>query len=426
MKTELLSQHDPMKIAEGLTKDEPVVYSENGNRKTAASQFLKVVEKDCHKFGVTRLANISHFSPADFPVFQSTRPNLFGHSKLGQNSGSQGKGVSIEQAKISCIMESLESFCFEPRSPVLIRNSFDFLRKSHFVVSPQKFKTQSTIRLPKNDAQLLWTKAYSVKDCRPVLIPAELAYFPLFVQKYNTESYFFQASNGLASGSSYLEACIHAIHELIERHYLEFYYRNLRELEIEALLESEFKLPFLNNLASVDKDRIDVQVFSLRLNSLGNRNLPTILCNLLIDDIYVSGYGCSSTINISISRAVSEALQGHAASSSGSREDLGCAEKEPRKRALPKFRTLTPSQMGKKVLDMRFKNLKSEFEFLVNWLKQAGFPEIFIVNLTRHGIDIPVVKVVVPGLLCPAGRQTKSVFWPSHYPESLQYNFEQS
>ena len=43
-------------------------------------------------------------------------------------------------------------------------------------------------------------------------------------------------------------------------------------------------------------------------------------------------------------------------------------------------------------------DLHAELELLLGWLADAGYPRVLAVNLTRAGIDIPVVKVIVPGL----------------------------
>ena len=82
---------------------------------------LRRLEPVLPRIGVTRIGDISFLSPANYPVFQSCRPNVFGHACVGQNSGSQGKGPTRTQALVSCMMESIEQFCAEPRKPELVR-----------------------------------------------------------------------------------------------------------------------------------------------------------------------------------------------------------------------------------------------------------------------------------------------------------------
>jgi hypothetical protein len=37
--------------------------------------------------------------------------------------------------------------------------------------------------------------------------------------------------------------------------------------------------------------------------------------------------------------------------------------------------------------------------FLLRWLHAAGHPVTYVANMTRRGIEFPVVKAIVPGLM---------------------------
>ena len=66
----------------------------------------------------------------------------------------------------------------------------------------------------------MWGEAFSVHDDDSVLLPAPLIYFPWLASEYQTRSLYMSQSNGLASGASFLEAVIHGLYEVIERHYI--------------------------------------------------------------------------------------------------------------------------------------------------------------------------------------------------------------
>lgn len=429
MKRQFLQQHDAADIAAGLNFIEPVVYSENGNRSRKASSFLKKIEKLSSLFGVTRLANISHFSVLDFPVYQSTRPSIWGHTLLGQNSGSQGKGLTINQAKISCLMETLESYCMEPKIPILIRNNFKFLKHSHFAIAPQKFKSVALKSRAGLETNLMWTEVYGLHEQKTVLIPAELVYFPFITEKYDSRHHFQQGSNGIAAGATYLEACVHALYEVIERHYSYFLFKN--KLDVESISISKKSFPILKKLSTLDLPENSIEVYAARFRNLNKRNLPFVLTSLFIDDIHVLGFGLSGTLNISITRAISEAMQGYATYISGSREDIrssniGLDESKKTKVSkesiinVPVKHTCSEMKLKKLVSSVRFKSLKMEFDFIVNWLKKSGYPNIYFANLTRQGIEIPVVKAIVPGLR-NGNADAEPVYWKSEFPESLQF-----
>ena len=120
------------------------------------------------------------------------------------------------------------------------------------------------------------------------------------------------------------------------------------------------------------------------------------------------GQGCSSTVEISLERAVSEAFMSWTTAASGSREDLAKPHARQKTGKIPIWELMKPANVNatlKQVtvsgVDRRFKNLHEEFQFIVRWLKRRGFGKIYLANMTRVGIDIPVVKAVVPGLEVP-------------------------
>ena len=403
---ELNRQYSVSSLRQGLRATDKIVYSENGNRAINGKVFLKKIEKLLPKLGVTRIADISYLSAANYPVFQSCRPNVWDHSRLGQNTGSQGKGPSVTQAKISCIMETIEGYCHELRNPTLLRASYQFLKDHHVVANPDHFM-QTDHKILK-DESIMWTPAYSVELDSEVLVPAECVYFPFMPKVFQTTSSFICSTNGLASGATYLEAAIHALYELIERHYTYFY--ETGKIHIEAMHEEELLNSGVQELISSSMQEFELQLYSYEIP--GIKNLPVVYCILNSDSVLYQGWGCSSTVEISIDRAISEAMQGVATNISGAREDMdifplsqqgtaktGRHEGAPfEKTPQPERRTLRVHDYQKRVYDKKFKSLKDEYQFLVKWLRSNGFKEIYFANLTRVGIDIPVVKAIIPNM----------------------------
>jgi YcaO-like protein with predicted kinase domain len=424
---ELERQHSVECLREGLSRTEPIIYSVNGNRSRRGEVFLKHLEKLLPDLGITRIADISYLSPSNYPVFQSCRPNYLLHSYFGQNSGSQGKGPTRTQAKISCIMETLEGYCAEPRSPDLIRGTYAFLKQHHAAADPREFLRctvdDGTIIAPVEPTEtLLWTPAYSVETDETVLIPAECVYFPFVTSLFNCRRIYPSTTNGLAAGATYLEAAIHGLYEVIERHYLASLHEGT--LKLEALLGAELENVGVAETALSMAGELELQLYTLELPAI--RNLPVIMCVLAGDETACLGYGCSSTIKISLDRAISEALQSYATRISGTREDmLEGGDGVPRVTWIfagtpqPRNRTLRLKDYRRRVHDKRFASLKQEFDFVVDWVHRLGCKKIFIANLTRGGVDVPTVKVVTPTLgLVPTMRSIRTAT-PSSYEATL-------
>jgi len=395
-------------LQRGLQHREKVVYSLNGNRATSARAFLRRIERVCSLVGIRRVGDISFLSASPYPVFQSVRPNLFLHAEYGQSSGAQGKGNTPTQARISCIMEAIEGYCAEPRHAQLVRASYRFLAPQHLVLDPRKIVTLRGVEPPSVDEPIMWTPAYSVRAGAEALVPAQLVYSPFINQPYRTRSIFVSASNGLASGSTYLEAAIHALYELIERYYV--HKMEAGEVRLEALFEHQVAGASMQRYLRRLGDDDELQLYSLTLK--GIRNLPMIMCCLIERGSLYIGWGCSGTVDISISRAFSEALQSQAARISGAREDLhasapvsGAVITEAEifgRTAQPDERTLSLKALRARVHDRRFVTLAEEYAFILAWLTALGFDNVFFANLTRQGIDVPVVKALIPDLEMPA------------------------
>lgn len=389
-------------LRDGLGRSEKIVYTENGNRSRGAAAVLKRVLPVLSRAGITRIAEISQLTPGKFPVFQSSRPGIFLHSSTGQNTGAQGKGITRSQAKISCAMETIENFCMEPRNETLIRGSYDFLRRHHAIIPPWRFASPSHAAKPGAKEPFMWTQSYLHGSDTPVLIPAEHAYFPFLPRDYDTRPAFISSSNGIAAGSTYLEAAIHALYELIERHYCGLWDHG--KIRAHALETEELDaMPAIRKFREATREEFEMEVLAMRIKGL--RNLPMFECWLLRPDgAWLNGSGCAPNFDMAIHRAVSEAVQAHSVLESGTREDVSEPVAVTSLRNFPRVRTLTRRDYLKTAHDECFDDLQDEFRFLTGWIKRAGFPIITITNLTRRGIDIPVVKAIVPGLCAKVKR----------------------
>jgi len=397
---ELQRQYGVEQLAAGLRDEERVVYRKNGNRAVPGRSLLKALRPALERIGVTRTANISGIGIGRFPVFQAARPNVFYHTETGQNSGGQGKGYDEVQAQLSCLMETIEGYCCEPRNADLIRASYAFLKPQHVVLDPRSLVRSLGRGRVQVDEPIMWTPAYSLALDRAILVPAACVYFPFLVRTYRTRSVFPCGSNGLASGTTYLEATTHALYELIERYYLSRV--ETGEATFEAIYEEELTAFRIKEIERRLGGEFELQVFAAKLPRLGRKNLPFVQCALVGDDHIFVGSGCSSEIDVSLSRAISEAFQAPAIIYSGTREDV--AWRRPRKAPrghrmeYPRFRTLRYRDYKRQVIDKPFRSLGAELRFLKRWLAQLGFPEICVANLTRAGVEVPVVKAIVPGL----------------------------
>jgi ribosomal protein S12 methylthiotransferase accessory factor len=64
------------------------------------------------------------------------------------------------------------------------------------------------------EAEIAWVHGHSLRDDRPILVPARSAYYG---QRSTSDDFVFECSNGCATGSCLEEAVLHGLLELIER-----------------------------------------------------------------------------------------------------------------------------------------------------------------------------------------------------------------
>jgi ribosomal protein S12 methylthiotransferase accessory factor YcaO len=245
----------------------------------------------------------------------------------------------------------------------------------------------------------MWTEALCLEQKTTVLVPAELVFFDFFATDYGTRSVFPCSTLGAGAGATHLEAVTHALYECIEGHY-------------EAAMESGSVRPRrlrheLEN--TVSGSEVDIRLYTVLLPDI--ENLPFVFC--IADSTTASyvGSGCFSSLDTAVARAVSEAVQAISASHSGSREDL--EEEEDSDDWDPEDyapRSISSTEYRSRLVSRKFNDLRSEFRFLLRWLHAAGFPVTYMANLTRRGIEFPVVKAIVPGIQAERAVRTSSNF----------------
>ena len=420
-------------------EDNEITYRKNGNRPVDGDVFLRKIESIAPRVGIKRVADISFLTFNNYSVFQAVRPNVYSHWQSGQNTGAQGKGPTPTQAKISALMECIEGACAEPKNETLIRGSYESLRHQNFLLPPSAFVSivkkdedskfkQSDFAVNCND-RLMWTKALHVESGREVLIPAETVFFPFFPTSFNTVPRFPTSSNGLASGATYLDAVIHAIYELIERHYIYLYEDLNSDIEIEAIYEEEYFR--IDDIRERLDNKFELQLIAFKRPHCSNPAF--IRCSLVDEDgNSFDGWGCCFNVEMAIERAISEALQSLATVYSGAREDIDekCynrdednphAEEMDYLSRFPEFRSLRIEDYKKQVINKDYKSLTEEYHDQINWLKENGHPDICIANLTRVGIDIPVVKVVVANMICK--KSLLNSYSISSFSDMLSYSY---
>lgn len=350
--------------------------------------------------GITRIANVTGLDYLGIPVVMVTRPNS------RTLAVSQGKGINLDHAKASGIMETVETFHGERINHPLKLQSYEEMRRRNAVVDPL------TLASVPNSAYaphlpILWIEGMDLMSRRPIWLPYESVHVNYTVPMPQGTGCVATGTNGLASGNHILEAMSSGICEVIERDadalwlYSSDAERDRRRLDLDSVDDPQCR-------ALLDRYRessIAVEVW----NTTSDVGVASLHCRIYEDEDNPHepqgsffGAGCHPSRSVALSRALTEAAQSRLTYISGSRDDIERRDYRRPDDLKPAERHRRPQQ----VPTLRFQDvptrehdtLNADLEWELDQLKVAGISQVIVVDLTLPEFNLAVVKVVIPGL----------------------------
>lgn len=347
--------------------------------------------------GITRLGNVTGLDRIGIPVCVAVRPNS------RSVSVSQGKGLDSAQAMTSALMEAIEGFHAEEVEEGR-RASYREFAVNHGVVDPSSLCT--TGRPFAVDSRISWVEGFDLLRRETCWVPTEIVHTD-YTQ--HLDGYFLAGSNGLASGNHPIEAISAAICELVERDAVALWgalgvcARAQRAVDIASIDDLDCRAL----LAKYEKAEITVRLWNVT-TEIG---IPAFLCDIHDSSVdeprrlcRFHGAGCHPNRVIALARALTEAAQTRLTYITGIRDDLLPAEYEEPATAgivealLDALRQETALHEFGKIPSFAADDLDQDLSWELDRLRSAGFSRIVVVDLTRPDLEIPVVRVVIPGL----------------------------
>ncbi|MCX8170300.1 MAG: YcaO-related McrA-glycine thioamidation protein [Candidatus Methanomethyliaceae archaeon] len=286
----------------------------------------------------------------------------------------------------------------EPDSSKIVRGSYEELSKSYEILNPNELILPFLRRYSHKEI-LEWVYGFSLIKNKEILVPAEAVFHP-----YKRENQLFRTNtNGLAAGNVIEEAILHGLLEVIERDAWSLY-------EVEAIEARDLEVDS-NGLAKelLKKfERANIKVYIKEITS--DIEIPTIA--VALDDektkdpaLLSLGVGCHLIPEIALIRALTEAAQSRLATIHGTREDTykaGFARiigYERMKRLNRKwFERAERSIKLSEIKLFESQDFLEDINYILKKLKEVGLNEVIIVDLTRKELNVPAVRVIVPGL----------------------------
>jgi ribosomal protein S12 methylthiotransferase accessory factor len=350
----------------------------------------------------------------------SARPESVDELRAGLSGGSFGKGSTAEQGEASALMEAIERYSgiFHGDEIRMTRRFADFpagdaiLPNDVLLFSEAQYREHQAqacgphhgmpIPAPFDpSAKIEWSPVWSLREERFKYLPTSLVYF---FYRGRGEYQVHADSNGCAAGNTIEEAIVQGFLELVERDaYAIWWYNRLQRPELDL---GAFDDPYIGDLkrqlAGAGR-RVWV------LDVTADLGIPSFVAvahwKQGAEEFVDFGSGAHFDARIALLRAMSELSQFLAIGAMGARNERPMPQ-EGDPDVLPPFRLedhpyLMPSGAApvRPDVDSRFGGLGAgeEARVCVKLAEREGL-DFLVLDQTRPDIEVPVVRVIVPGL----------------------------
>lgn len=377
----------------------PKRYFAGTHRAAPPEETLKIANAMRSGAGITRVADITGLDRIGIPIFTSMRPA----AATGAVTVYTGKGFTEEEAQVSAIMEGIERFAAEPHCKKPITASYRELQKAARALDPMDL-ILPPMRAYSQDEAIEWVAGFSIMDFKEIYVPAEAVFHPYS----RTNQLFRTNTNGLAVGNSREEAIFHAMMEVIERDaWSLFEAGKIRGRGIDLSPGALGDFPMVKALVA-KMEASGIRVCAKDITS--DIGVPTVA--VAIDDeltrdpaLLSLGVGTHLMPEVAAVRALTEAAQSRLTTIHGTREDTLKAE-FARRIGYERMRRINKKWLDPSGESISLSNLSSytssdfldDIRYTLKKLKGASLNKVIVVDLTREGIGVPAVRVIIPGM----------------------------
>jgi len=392
----------PLNLDEAPTVSK--IHFRGTERADTPARTLQRVEGMLPAMGITRIANVTGLDKIGIPVVMTCRPNSRSLSVF------QGKGVDLDAARASGVMEAIETYHGETILNPLKLASYEEMRRSYCVLDagtlPQSVENHFHHHRP-----MLWIEGYDLVQKASVWVPYEVVHTDYSSGAPPGSGCFRISTNGLASGNHLLEAISSGLSEVIERDATTLW--NFRD--DSAKQETEIDLASVDDSLCLDVIKRCYRAgLSLRVwEATSDIGVATYVAELRETTVKrgavwgkaAFGSGCHASRSVALVRAVTEAAQARTTFIAGARDDMSWGDYESddgpalamRKGGAdePDYRPFSAAP------SWTSETINGDLLWVMERLSSRGLNQVIAVDLTKAEFALPVVRVIVPGLEGP-------------------------
>ncbi len=377
----------------------PKCSPDTGIRTVPPEETLRRIMPLLDKAGMSMPEDITSVDNLGIPVFSVDRQR----TAEGKPKYYNGKGVTLEQAKASAVMEAIERYSAEQQeSDGVVVGTYETASGAMYTVDPAE------LILPLNTLDvyrykdIAWTQGFEMFRGKNILVPACAVYYPYFPK--DDFQLFRWHTNGIASGNTLEEAILHALFEAIER---------------DAWSIAEYRDRTYADIHVRDRDSVPGQLIQkfedqgieIHLKDLtSDLGIPTI--GAAADDtrtkdpeMLTIGVGTHLNPEIAAIRALTEVAQSRTTHKHGMKINAQL-QKTSRELGYQKIKEINHMWYGRNgtqtcledMEDLSTPYVLDDIEVVLNRLMECGFDKVIAMDLTRPELGVPAVRMIVPGL----------------------------
>lgn len=373
-----------------------------GTQRTATpEETLERVRPALRATGISRLADITGLDRIGVHTTLAFRPNS------PTLSNASGKGATLVASMTSAAMEGIEIFHAETIRTPTFEATYDEVAAEWPAVTGWDVYNRTRHAIIRRDTPMMWLRAWDLVSDSEVPVPYLLATMGEHPrQRPRPWMPFPCGSNGLASGNDPAEALHAALLEVVERDatasYLAAWGAALGAIP-RYRLDSVTDDRVLELLGRFETADIGVVLFDCTVDT----GVPVCMAyNYDRRDRHLGiyrGYGAHLDPAIAMMRALTESAQSRAIYIAGSRDDYYRHDRLRHRlgdsgRVVRLLRAMPENVEADRYPDRATPTFEEDLGILVDRIRAVGLDEVLVVDLTKPELDIPVVRVVVPGL----------------------------
>lgn len=336
-------------------------------------------------------------------------PETVDELKSGLSSGSYGKGSTAEQGEASALMEAIERYSgiFQGDEIRVTARLTDFSPGDALHPNDVLLFSDAQLRRDSSNpgaavspafnpsAEIEWSPVWSLRDERFKYLPTSILYF-----SYGDQSQHSADSNGCAAGNTFEEAIVQGFLELVERDsYAIWWYNRLQRAAVDL---GQFDDPYVREL-QIQHAKTGRRIWVLDITS--DLGIPCFVAvahwTQNSREQIEFGSGAHFDAQIAVLRALTElnqflsiGLMGGGSGDTASDDGFMPFRLQDFPYFTPSGNPIIRSDCGPKFADL---DKRDQVTACVGLTNREGL-DFLVLDQTRPDIEVPVARVIVPGL----------------------------